>query len=119
MAYRELAVALAALMKPTRAATLATLMFLPLAACGQDVEAELAACTMEAVKVYPDMIQANQRDSLTRTCMLSRGYDYKFGPSCLSQWATCYTPRGLVGRAQQWAGSEIEKLSSGASGASR
>lgn len=107
MAYRELV------------AALATLMALPLVACGQDVESDLASCQVEAMKAYPSAWHV--RDGFTQTCMKARGYDFKFGEpgGCWAQSYRCYTPRGLAGRAKQWAGEEIKKLSSGASRTSR
>jgi hypothetical protein len=100
-----------------RAATAAVVLS-TLAACGPDIEGELASCKVEAAKIFyehrADRASLEDRDAFTVTCMRARGYNLAGPPRCEYRAflrADCYEPVGTWARwglrAQKWTADKL------------
>ena len=95
----------------TRAEQMNRVWILPvvlfLSGCMEDKARDVAACDVDAMRVYPkqaDLGFGDPRTVYINACMASKGYDFTIlGKGCRSSQALpiqpdCYTPRGWFGR---------------------
>ena len=81
-----------------------------LGACFDDQRREMAKCSIEALKMYPDDRNLMARDRFTVTCMKAAGYEFDVaddrckGNYSLQNWVSlqsneyCYVPANWLAR---------------------
>jgi hypothetical protein len=83
------------------------LLSLPLAGCLADQKQQIAACKLEATRLYPNEVPplSDKLNTYVRTCMEAHGYEYdavqkkcEEGYMGMGTDAYCYVPASWFGR---------------------
>ncbi len=81
------------------------LLVLPLSGCFAEQKQQIAACKLEAQRLYPnDQPESNRFGNYITTCMEAHGYESKipskgcFVPHLSADNAACYQPGTWLGR---------------------